>query len=47
MYFEVFKLSSEKQVQVVKNCQSRSCKMPSYTGTDRYNGRCSKQSMKG
>ena len=47
MYFEVFKLSSQKQVQVAKNCQSRSYMTPSYTGTDRYNGRCTKQSMKG
>ena len=36
-----------KRVQVPKNCQSRSYKTPGYIGTDRYNGRCTKQSMKG
>ena len=47
MYFEAFKLSSQKEVQIPKNCQSRSYKTPRYIGTDRYNGRCTKQSMKG
>ena len=47
MYFEAFRLSSQKDVQVAKKCQLRSYKTPSYIGTDRYNGRSTKQSMKG